>query len=245
MKKNKGNKKGKGKFLVKIIKFIIFIIAGTIYFIYFIIKNLHNLIGNAFMKLPRITKVMTIYTMVFCAGFGLVIPYFTNDRVEIATIKTMHQLKLDELNLDNLKIKNVYAKTKPKVTATSKFCKKYSEIECKIFKTAKKHGLSTNQGYMLMAISKHETGNWTSSIFKNYHNMGGIIGSNGFRQYASLDEGIEDFVNLLDKYYINNGRNTIELIGAKYCPVGASNDPTGLNQHWVPQVTKYYNEYIH
>lgn len=238
MKKNKRNKKGKGRFLVKIIKFIIFVFVGTIYFIYFIFKNLHTFVGKCFMNLPRFTKVATIYTLVICASFGLVIPYFTNDKVENAVIQTTKIFHIKKFEIETVKAKT-------KLRKSDLVCKKYSDIECKIFKTAKNHGLTTNQGYMLMAISKHETGNWSSSIFKNYYNMGGIIGSHGFRQYSSLDEGIEDFVNLLDKYYINNGRNTIELIGAKYCPVGASNDPTGLNQHWVPQVTKYYNEYIH
>ncbi|EDO1100288.1 peptidoglycan DD-metalloendopeptidase family protein, partial [Listeria monocytogenes] len=30
---------------------------------------------------------------------------------------------------------------------------------------------------------------------------------------------------------------TIEKLGAIYAPIGASNDPTGLNQNWVPTVT--------
>lgn len=236
----KKNYKNKGV-IFTLLRIIFLIMAGVLYFIYFIIRGIHTLIGKAFMCLPRITKVLTIYTLIACAGMGVLATY-SQPKINYQIRSLASNYEIPEIEYENIKM--VYAKTKPKVTATSKVCKKYSEIECKIFKTAKKHGLSTNQGYMLMAISKHETGNWTSSIFKNYHNMGGIIGSHGFRQYSSLDEGIEDFVNLLDRYYINNGRNTIEAIGAKYCPVGASNDPTGLNQHWVPQVTKYYNEYI-
>lgn len=240
MKKMKKNYKNKGV-IFTLLRFIFLIIAGVLYFIYFIIRGIHTLIGKAFMCLPRITKVLTIYTLIACAGMGVLATY-SQPKINYQIKSFASNYEIPEIEYENIKM--VYAKTKPKVTATSKVCKKYSDIECKIFKTAKKHGLTTNQSYMLMAISKHETGNWSSSIFKNYHNMGGIIGSNGFRQYASLDEGIEDFVNLLDRYYINNGRNTIEAIGAKYCPVGASNDPNGLNQHWVPQVTKYYNEYI-
>lgn len=243
MKKNKGikrNYKHKGV-MFSILRIMFLIIAGVLYFMYFIIRGIHTLIGKAFLHLPRITKVLTIYTLIACAGMGILATY-SQPKINYQIKSFVSNYEIPEIEYENIKM--VYAKTKPKVTATSTVCKKYSDIECKIFKTAKKHGLSTNQGYMLMAISKHETGNWSSSIFKNYHNMGGIIGSHGFRQYSSLDEGIEDFVNLLDKYYINNGRNTIELIGAKYCPVGASNDPTGLNNYWVPQVTKYYNQYV-
>jgi len=31
----------------------------------------------------------------------------------------------------------------------------------------------------------------------------------------------------------------ISFLGARYCPVGADNDPTGLNKHWIKNV-KYY-----
>ena len=241
MKRTKKNKKVKRRgFLVKVIRFVVLVIVGVIYIVYFIIKGFHTLVGKGFMNLPRIARVLTIYAMLMCMGMGVLATY-SQPKINYEVKAFAEHVNIPEIDFGEVKL--VKAKTRPKVTATSKVCKKYSEIECMIFKKAKKHGLTTNQGYMLMAISKHETGNWSSSIFKNYHNMGGIIGSNGFRQYNSLDDGIEDFVNLLDNYYINNGRDTIELIGAKYCPVGASNDPTGLNQHWVPQVTKYYNDY--
>ncbi len=31
----------------------------------------------------------------------------------------------------------------------------------------------------------------------------------------------------------------ITHLGARYCPVGADNDPDGLNRHWVGNVTKF------
>lgn len=31
----------------------------------------------------------------------------------------------------------------------------------------------------------------------------------------------------------------ITYLGARYCPVGADNDPKGLNRHWVGNVTKF------
>ena len=33
----------------------------------------------------------------------------------------------------------------------------------------------------------------------------------------------------------------ISFLGHRYCPVGAKNDPTGLNAHWIKNVT-YYTE---
>ena len=31
----------------------------------------------------------------------------------------------------------------------------------------------------------------------------------------------------------------ISFLGRSYCPVGAKNDPTGLNAHWIKNVTHY------
>jgi len=33
----------------------------------------------------------------------------------------------------------------------------------------------------------------------------------------------------------------ISFLGNRYCPVGASNDPTGLNKNWIGNVSKLYN----
>ena len=34
----------------------------------------------------------------------------------------------------------------------------------------------------------------------------------------------------------------IEFLGSRYCPVGAGNDPKGLNKNWVRNVKYYYNK---
>jgi hypothetical protein len=31
----------------------------------------------------------------------------------------------------------------------------------------------------------------------------------------------------------------ITFLGKRYCPIGAENDPTGLNKHWIKNVTHY------
>lgn len=36
----------------------------------------------------------------------------------------------------------------------------------------------------------------------------------------------------------------IPQLGKRYCPVGAENDPKGLNQNWVRNVTKFYHREI-
>jgi hypothetical protein len=49
-----------------------------------------------------------------------------------------------------------------------------------------------------------------------------------------------------DRYITAGGDPTdvyayIEDLSYRYCPIGASNDPTGLNQHWLGNVTHHYN----
>jgi len=107
---------------------------------------------------------------------------------------------------------------------------------------AEKYGLDPN---LLASIMALETGWGTSSAIKNYNNPGGMMdpASNwmSLKHYSSLAEGIEAVAKNLKTGYIDQGLTTISSIGAKYCPVGAANDPNGTNSGWVPSVTKIYN----
>ena len=125
-------------------------------------------------------------------------------------------------------------------------CYLSTEIECKIYNKAIENEMTHEQAILLVAISKHETGNWTSYNFKNKNNLGGLYnGKEGtFYSYETLEKGIEAFVNLLKNRYFGKGLNTIEEIGNVYCPVGAKNDPNGLNKNWIPKVSQYYNNYL-
>ena len=82
--------------------------------------------------------------------------------------------------------------------------------------------------------------------YKKNKNLSGIYNNKEqkFYSYENNDKGLQAFVNLLKNNYFGKGLNTIEKIGAKYCPVGASNDPKGVNQHWIPKVNQYYNNYL-
>ncbi|OMC79608.1 hypothetical protein BSK62_13085 [Paenibacillus odorifer] len=101
----------------------------------------------------------------------------------------------------------------------------------------KKYGIDPA---LLAAIAIHETGNGTSSAVKNKNNVGGMMGSNGLMTFSSLQEGIDKMASNLKRNYIDKGLTTIEQIQKKYAPLGAGNDPTNLNSHWVNGVTKYY-----
>lgn len=93
----------------------------------------------------------------------------------------------------------------------------------------------------MAAIAIHETGNGTSNAAKKKNNVGGMMGKNGLMTFNSLEEGIDKMASNLKRNYIDKGLTSIEQIQKKYAPIGASNDPTGLNNHWVKGVSKYYN----
>jgi hypothetical protein len=69
-------------------------------------------------------------------------------------------------------------------------------------------------------------------------------GATQIKNYETYEQGLTDFVSILKNYYFDLGLNTIEQIGAKYCPVGAKNDPNGLNKNWVSGVSTFYNNYL-
>lgn len=56
-------------------------------------------------------------------------------------------------------------------------------------------------------------------------------------KFDSIDKGLEAGAKNLNKLYISKGLTTPEKIGPKYAPTeGASNDPTGMNNNWIPTV---------
>lgn len=94
---------------------------------------------------------------------------------------------------------------------------------------------------LLAAIAQHETGNGASRAVHEKNNVAGMMGRNGLKSYVSLEESIMDMARNISKNYLGSGVVNIASIGAKYAPIGASNDPTGLNNHWESGVTKYFD----
>jgi hypothetical protein len=93
---------------------------------------------------------------------------------------------------------------------------------------------------MVAAIIKHESANGTSIDIRKQTNIAGFMGSRGLMYFKSIRDSIDFMVILLKKFYIDQGYNTLEKIQKKYCPIGAANDPTGLNKHWLPGVSNFY-----
>lgn len=108
-----------------------------------------------------------------------------------------------------------------------------------IVKLAEKYGIPPT---LAVAIICSETG-YGTAVYHN--NPAGIMdpASNWTRlkHYNSLDQGLEDAIKNMSNIWKRGGK-TIAGLGAIYCPVGAPNDPGGLNKNWVPSVTSMVNE---
>ncbi len=102
----------------------------------------------------------------------------------------------------------------------------------------KKHGVDPR---FLAAISMQETGGGTSKAIKNKNNAMGIMGKKGLKKFKSVADSIDAQARSLTReggYY--KGANSINGIAGIYAPVGAKNDPTGLNRHWKTNVGDFY-----
>lgn len=86
---------------------------------------------------------------------------------------------------------------------------------------------------MLYAIARLETGNFTSNLFVNSNNAGGMRGSD-WLSFDSQQEGIMEMARLLRYNYIDQGLTTVEQIAVKYCP------PTSSD--WASKVRQLMNE---
>lgn len=112
------------------------------------------------------------------------------------------------------------------------------QYESAFRRAGEKYGVDPD---LLMAIAIHETGNGTSSAFRNKKNAMGVSPNGGGpRSFETVEAGIDYMARQLARNYLGQGLKTIDAIGKKYAPPGASNDPRGLNSHWVKGVSEYY-----
>lgn len=155
----------------------------------------------------------------------------TNERNKIVQIDQEAQEPLESQNKAEL----------DKVEELEKYIEKCTldEVSCKIREVADSYEVDWR---LAVAISKHETGVYTSVAFNELNNVGGNFKNGSLMNFNSLDDGIDFFVSNLKTKYIDLGLYTIETIQPKYAPVGAANDPNDLNSHWISGVYKYFNE---
>jgi hypothetical protein len=89
----------------------------------------------------------------------------------------------------------------------------------------------------LVAIAAHETMLETYGPSQAINNAFGLGPGWAF---ASERDAIARAARALAELYLPEGRTTLASIGPKWAPIGAANDPTGLNRNWTRGVETYY-----
>ena len=237
-KNKKGSKKMKRrikKIFKKLVRNTIYFIVGFVYTIYLLIRGFDNLVVKLFMKLPRWSRAVILWALVISNiyhNFDFKVLAKEVEKIDlIITTETIPQENTPTLE------ENSQNETKQEEEYN---CSLEHETACKIQKKAIEYGIDWR---IAVSISRWETGNYTSNLYKTKNNVGGLY-CKGFLSYETLDEGIEAFVSNLKRNYFDLGLDTIEEIQKKYCPVGAANDPNGLNKNWLGGVTQIYNNLL-
>lgn len=118
-------------------------------------------------------------------------------------------------------------------------CNLFSSKADKIIAEAQKAGVSP---VIFAAIMIHESAWGTSKAIREHNNPSGQMSSSVIIHYATLDEGIEATGRTLKNLIIERELQTVEALGSVYCPIGAANDPLGLNKNWVPAIKGFMKE---
>lgn len=71
---------------------------------------------------------------------------------------------------------------------------------------------------LIYSIARLETGNFTSRVYLEEHNVGGMMRDGEYLSYGSDLEGILELTRLIKYYYIDIGLTDPWAIGQKYCP---------------------------
>ena len=190
----------------------------------------------------KVKRVLIIFFIGFMCGIIYSNLFIGSDLIAKAeTSESKKVIQIDQEEEKSLKSqKNAELESLEKTEELSNECN-LDEVSCKIKKVAQDYGVDWR---LAVAISMHETWDYTSYIFKHQNNVGGMWnGIKGeFYSYETLDAGIEAYISNLKTNYYDEGRTTIETIQPKYAPIGAKNDPNDLNSNWIPGVTRRYKE---
>lgn len=209
--------------------------------IYYIIRNIDNGVAYLYMKLPRLIKVGIIYLMIILSTIGI-FSMIPNKKVDISVATTNISSIVEKVETTEQVEETETTEQVAIVEQTNATCKIDNTNACYIYDNALVYGFTHDQALILVAMSRHETGNWKSDLYVNGYNFAGIKHSGKFAKYDTKEEGLKNFFDNMKRYF-DKGRNTIEEIGAKWCPSNDPNDTKGINQYWYGSVTSIYNQY--
>jgi hypothetical protein len=91
----------------------------------------------------------------------------------------------------------------------------------------------------LVAIARAESSLGSDPGARSRNNA---FGWGPHRTFASWEENIATVARGLRTGYLDDGLTTLAQIQQRYAPLGAGNDPTGLNSNWLRNTTLLYAE---
>jgi len=109
----------------------------------------------------------------------------------------------------------------------------------KVVEAAKANNISPS---MMAAVMAHETGGGKSKMLRDRLNPAGLMdpktGWKTGQRFDTIEEGIDKAAATIAKNYARGG-GTLAGMAKTYAPVGAANDPRGLNRGWAAGVASY------
>lgn len=217
--------------LRNVLELLVYLTVLILKFAYKLLFKFDSMVAKLFMKMSRLERAILIWVLIINVAMNI---YQTFNIPQPKIVK-----KQDTETVAIVMPKQ--EEKQEKVIEKENTCE-FDEISCMIYNKANQLGMSEREAIISIAISRWETGNYTSKAFKEKNNVGGMMCTSGLIHYNSLDEGITKFLINLKNNYFAIGLDTIDKIKPKYCPDNADNDPNNLNQYWANGVKKIYNE---
>ena len=185
--------------------------------IYYIIRNIDNGVAYLYMKLPRLAKVGIIYLMIILSTIGI-FSMVPNKKVDTKVIQTNVSNIVEKVETTEQVEETETTEQVAIVEQTNATCKIDNETACYIYNSAIEYGLEHNQALLVVAISRHETGGWSSSLYVNNNNFGGLYNSSAkkFFSYETKEDGLNAMLNTLSKSYFNKGLTSVTKIYNQY-----------------------------
>ena len=123
-----------------------------------------------------------------------------------------------------------------------------ADVEQEIYKAATAYGFTSDEEVAtIIAISRLETGHYTSEKFHNLNNLGGVRDNSGnFIQYDTISQGAIGLAksiariknNMIQNGTYNSSQSLATNIGPTFCPSNESVAP------WAPTVDEIKNEML-
>ena len=123
-----------------------------------------------------------------------------------------------------------------------------ADVEQEIYKAATAYGFTSDEEVAtIIAISRLETGHYTSEKFHNLNNLGGVRDNSGnFIQYDTISQGAIGLAksiariknNMIQNGTYNSSQSLATNIGSTFCPSNESVAP------WAPTVDEIKNEML-